>query len=414
MEVLCPVCDQHITIPSSRKVVPPPPPSAPVRPVPAPPRQDASKSQANSSSSDAKPKSRPVTPPPLESAKDRSAASSTTVKQTPKPKPKPETDSTTPTSVKRDEPVRGEAKSARPKDFPKPIPEPKKLKEQQVGSPAQPPGPPPLKKKSAAESGGVAPRSPQAETEKRPSAVKSEPDKQPASPHKKSESVDSSGEQRPKPVHPPSPPPLKSDSTAPSAGQPSPIAPAKAAATSLRPEPPPPAQQQSAPVEEAPKEVVRGVEHDPGKRWTVYQLGGSLAVLGLIGMYPEVMEVVRHFRDFESRGIESWAFFVFLMSGIQLVYALYMVQLPDWSTTRVVTVISSILSVLYATSMGVALMASEDNAIIAGLGLTPLHTAGYVSMWCCMMTMLMSLLTYFLVRASLRWQRAYELATAGR
>ena len=159
---------------------------------------------------------------------------------------------------------------------------------------------------------------------------------------------------------------------------------------------------------------MRGVEHDPGKKWTIYQLGCCLAVMGLVGVYPAVMEVVRHVRDFESRGVESWAYFVFLLSGLQLVYALYMVQLPDWSTARVVMVISAMISVLYATSMGVALMAADDNAIIGALGLSVQHAAGYVSLWCCMMTMLMSLLTYFLVRTTLRWQRAFELATAGR
>ena len=139
-----------------------------------------------------------------------------------------------------------------------------------------------------------------------------------------------------------------------------------------------------------------------------------MAVLALVGMIPGVLEVVRHFQDFDSQGVESWAYFVFFFSGIQLAYAIYMVQLPDWSTARVVMIVSALVSVLYATFMGVALMAGADNAIIAALGLSTQQTAGYVTPWCCMMTMLMSLLTYFLVRTTLRWQRVYELATAGR
>ena len=156
------------------------------------------------------------------------------------------------------------------------------------------------------------------------------------------------------------------------------------------------------------------MEHDPGKKWTVYQMGACLAVLGFVGMYPAIMEVVRHFRQFDSHGIESWAWLVFLITGIQVVYAFYLVQLPDWSTTRVVMVISAIESVIYAMFTGIALMAKDENAIISAIGLETLQAAGYVSLWCCMMTMLMSLLTYFLIRTSLRWQKAYELATAGR
>jgi len=161
-------------------------------------------------------------------------------------------------------------------------------------------------------------------------------------------------------------------------------------------------------------EVVHGVEHDPGKKWTAYQLGMCLAALALVGMYPAVMEVVRHYTDFDSRGIESWAYLLFLLSSVQLVYAFYMVQLPDWSTTWVVMIANAVASVIYAIGMGVTLMADEGHALIAWLGLSNLQSAGYVSPWCFMMTLLTSLLTYFLVRASLKWQRAFELATAGR
>ncbi len=175
-----------------------------------------------------------------------------------------------------------------------------------------------------------------------------------------------------------------------------------------------PAGEQSSPLDEPVTEEIRGVEHDPGKKWTVYQLGCCVALLGLAGMYPAVAEVVRHFTDFDSRGIESWTWFVFLLAGIQLVYALYMVQLPDWSTLWIVMIISAVTSVFYAMALGIALMSGEENAIITSLGLSNLQRAGYMSLWCFMMTLLTSLLTYFLVRASLKWQKAYELATAGR
>ena len=161
-------------------------------------------------------------------------------------------------------------------------------------------------------------------------------------------------------------------------------------------------------------EAVRGVEHDPGKKWTVYQLGCCLALLGLAGMYPAIAEVTRHFTTFDSNGIESWAYLVFLLAGVQLVYALYMVQLPDWSSVWMVMINSAATSVVYAMSLGIALMSRDDNAIITSLGLSQLHDAGHMSLWCAMMTLLTSLLTYFLVRASLKWQKAFQLATAGR
>ncbi len=165
---------------------------------------------------------------------------------------------------------------------------------------------------------------------------------------------------------------------------------------------------------ESKAESLPGVEHDPGKKWTVYQLGMAVAALGLAGMYPSITEVIRHVTDFDSTGIEAWAYFVFLLTGIQLVYALYMVQLPDWSTLWVVMILCACVTVFYAMAMGVSMMAGKDNALIAALGLTAAQENGYLSLWCLMMMMMTSLLTYALVRASVKWQKSFELAMAGR
>lgn len=183
---------------------------------------------------------------------------------------------------------------------------------------------------------------------------------------------------------------------------------------------PPPARDTAAAKKEAsvapePKEEsLPGVEHDPGKKWTVYQLGMAVAALGLAGMYPSIAEVIRHVTDFDSTGVEAWAYFVFLLTAIQLVYALYLVQLPDWSTLWVVMILCACVTVFYAMVMGISMMAGKDNALLAALGLTASHQTGYLSLWCLMMMMLTSLLTYALVRASVKWQKSFELAMAGR
>ena len=397
MEVMCPLCDQLITIPSSRKVVPPPPPKpeAPVAAKATPPAVPATH-----------PKSKPVVPPPLKKAvKGPKPGREAAVAKDSAPPPKSKTPSG---GVASD----GDASRSGKKDSPKPVPKPRTLAEQQVPSPAKPPGPPPRKSATTDK----------AKSDSNPS-VKAKQKSEPAQKHHHEE------EQRNEEKQAPVPPPLKRDSksqspvaapkhppVAPPAASPSPktspVSPAKtppAISTAV-------AAGDNVPADPKPdpRENVRGVEHDPGKKWTVYQLGACLAVLACVGMIPGILEVVRHTQDFDSRGIERFAYFVFFFSGIQLIYAFYMVQLPDWSTARVVMVVSALVSVLYAISMGIALMGGNDNAIIAAFGLSAQQTAGYVSMWCCLMTLLMSLLTYFLVRTSLRWQRAYELTTAGR
>ena len=140
----------------------------------------------------------------------------------------------------------------------------------------------------------------------------------------------------------------------------------------------------------------------------------AAGIMTLVGMFPAAAEVYRHLTDFDSTGVEAWAYLLFLLTGIQLIYALYLVQLPDWSTTWVVMVVSAGVAVFYAGSMGVSLMAAPDNALLGSLGLAELNRAGYVSPWTLLMTLLTSLLTYFLIRASIKWQKSFELAMAGR
>jgi hypothetical protein len=124
------------------------------------------------------------------------------------------------------------------------------------------------------------------------------------------------------------------------------------------------------------------------------------------------MEIVRHVRDPLSPGIENWTYVVLLVCGIQLAYALYLVQLPDWSSVWVTMIVTSIVATFYAVGMGMSLMAQADNEVIAMLGLTQWHAGGYLSLWCFLLTLLTALLSYAMVRTSLKWHKLFELAVA--
>jgi hypothetical protein len=156
----------------------------------------------------------------------------------------------------------------------------------------------------------------------------------------------------------------------------------------------------------------RGVEHDPAKRITVYQLGFGLFALAIASTYPAIMELVRHVRDPLSPGIENWVYLVLVLCGVQLAYAIYLVQLPDWSSVWMTMIVTATIAVFYAIGMGMSLMAPPENEVIAALGLTQLHAGGYLSLWCFLLTMLTALLSYSMVRTSLKWHKMFELAMA--
>lgn len=156
---------------------------------------------------------------------------------------------------------------------------------------------------------------------------------------------------------------------------------------------------------------VRGFEHDSRKRWMVYQFGVALILAALFGAVPAVMDIVDHFRTVDSSGVSRWAHVLLLVSGVQLAYAVYLMQLPDWSTVRVVSVLTLVLATVYAMLLGITILASEKSQIIQFLELGDKLYGNKAAGWCVILLGISILLAYFGGRISMRWRQAYELLT---
>lgn len=283
----------------------------------------------------------------------------------------------------------------------RPRPEPR------VAAPRAAPQPPPRKPKPAAE---AAPQVTTAAASASPmeKSVPASPSVPPARPSSAKASA--------------APPPLPTAKASPAVAvaevaPPPPVAPlasATPAAIDKRPSPDLQPAQQSAGLNDAEgkTETVRGVEHDPSKRYTVYLISFGLALLAMASMYPAIVEIVRHIRDPLSPGVENWTYLVLFVGGLQIVYSIYLAQLPDWSSVWVAMAATSVVATLYAVGMGMSLMAAPDNEVIAVLGLTQLHEGGYLTLWCLLLTLLTALLSYTMVRTSVKWHKMFQLATA--
>lgn len=191
--------------------------------------------------------------------------------------------------------------------------------------------------------------------------------------------------------------------------------------TDARAEPPPvpsrvhreesPAETSGTEAQEPEREVVRGYEHDAQRRWTVYYLGIALILTAFFGAIPAIMDIIQHLRTIDSPGVSRWAFALLLASGIQLAYAIYLVQLPDWGTAWVVSLVTLVMATAYAMFLGIAILAREDNLIIQLLGLAGSGYGKKAAGWCLIMLSISSLLAYFSGRISVRWRQAYEMLT---
>lgn len=150
------------------------------------------------------------------------------------------------------------------------------------------------------------------------------------------------------------------------------------------------------------EEKVAGHEHDPRQCRVAYALGVALAMLGLFTMIPGVQDIVQHLNTPKSLGVARWVFPLLVLGIVQLAYALYLFQLPDWGSVWVVTLALLILSAVYAVMMGVLFLGSTDQGLAT---LLQMHDRDKAKLWCLSLLSLTSLLTYFCGSASIRWHK---------
>lgn len=210
----------------------------------------------------------------------------------------------------------------------------------------------------------------------------------------------------------PSPPPLAASSaptpaaTGSAPGSPSPVtaaAPADAAVVS----PPAPAEQPSPAPPRLP-----GFEHDATKRTGVYQLGLTVILAAVFGIVPAIMDIFDHLRSPISPGVAPWAYLLLLAGTVQMAYAMYVMQLVDWSSVRMVSVFLLVLAAGYAMLLGLLLLGDRQNPVILTLGLGDKLDGHKATGWCLVMVSITGWLAYFAGRMSARWRYAFSILTS--
>jgi hypothetical protein len=168
------------------------------------------------------------------------------------------------------------------------------------------------------------------------------------------------------------------------------------------------------PLAHAAAPVPIGIVHPPAKRHAVYYVAAGMAGVALVSTYPAVREIAAHLLGENSPGIDAWAPLVLLLAVVQLAYVVYVTQLPDWSTTRVLMVITVVVAMVYASVLGFSVTAAEDNQLISSLGLTNAYRLKQITAWCFLILLLMCSLAYFWARVTFHWQKEGRPTPAAR
>jgi hypothetical protein len=155
-----------------------------------------------------------------------------------------------------------------------------------------------------------------------------------------------------------------------------------------------------------PSALVRGCEPRPKDVVASHWLALGLAVIALIGVAPAVFDIVSHLRVPDSPGVAVWAYLSLWIAVIEISYAVYLAQLPDWSSLWVATMVTLVVSVAYAMLLGLTYLSRPDSWLARSLDLSEYLAGGRAAGWCFIMLCLTSMMSYLSGRLSVRWHHA--------
>ena len=143
------------------------------------------------------------------------------------------------------------------------------------------------------------------------------------------------------------------------------------------------------------------IEPTWAERRTARGLAAALAGIALLSILPVALG-----RHLDLRSAPPWALWTVLLAVVQLVYAGWLANAPDWATVRVQMILSAALTTIYAMAMTLVLLTPQTRSLILGLD----EVRRLAPAWCGLMLLVMAVATWYCGRTSTQWreQIAYE------
>ncbi|MDP7205550.1 MAG: hypothetical protein QGH11_08280, partial [Pirellulaceae bacterium] len=153
----------------------------------------------------------------------------------------------------------------------------------------------------------------------------------------------------------------------------------------------------------------QGMEPDSRHRSTIAGFAIGLLVLSVIEVIPAMVSIVQNSRLDEPEDLHNWVYLLLLIGFLQLAYACYLWQLPDFSSLWVVSLSALAVATLHAFLLAIRILAAENHSIIARLQLN-LETLspGKQAGWCLIILILFGTYCYFAGRTALKWQQRFR------
>lgn len=145
------------------------------------------------------------------------------------------------------------------------------------------------------------------------------------------------------------------------------------------------------------------------QRATAVGLSLVLAALALFGVAPAVWEWFALWQNPDEPPVPPWVFALLITAVLQLGYAVYLWQAPDWSAMWATTIATLAAAAAWAALLGTTLLGQQESALVELFRYADKLEGNRAAMWCFIMLCFTSVLAYFLGLTAVRWKRAFEL-----
>lgn len=146
------------------------------------------------------------------------------------------------------------------------------------------------------------------------------------------------------------------------------------------------------------------MQFPPSQIAGAFQLAGIILAVALFSMSPAAWETWDYLQA-PDVPLKKWALVLVVLGLVQIGYAIFIAQIPDWTSAWVVSLASLALAGGYGALLGIAVMSAEESGLISLLQLNHEMADQKVTFWSIAMISATSLLSWYAGHMSAIWHR---------
>ena len=132
---------------------------------------------------------------------------------------------------------------------------------------------------------------------------------------------------------------------------------------------------------------------------------GLICLVGIINLLPFLVSWFQAVQTDDLFDLQRWMYLQVFLAGLHFVYAIFLLQVSDWSALRVIAVAMLSIAMLFAVIATGLLLGGNQGAIAGFLGLQGdlLRRGVY---WCVALLVMTTLFSYMAGREAANWKRS--------